>query len=74
MFVHVGQCGNQVGLPLWQLAEAEAGPSPEERRQHPMFCEERGFARAIFVDSEPKVTSVLVGTVLRLLLGMRGWS
>lgn len=25
LFVHVGQCGNQVALPFWRLAESEAG-------------------------------------------------
>ena len=75
VFLHVGQCGNQVALPLWSLAAAErrgassafAGASVGADRAaegpHPLFDPEDGYARALFVDSEPKA----VGETLKAL-------
>jgi len=62
MFLHVGQCGNQVALPLWSLAAAErriASPDSftndhNSSGAHPLFDPASGHARAVFVDSEPK--------------------
>ncbi len=55
--IHVGQCGNQVAVPLWDLART----STQKSQRRGLFDEE-GFARAIFVDSEPKVVAQLLHT------------
>ena len=71
LFVHVGQCGNQVALPFWQLAESEVGISWPSSSQssgagapsidhHPLFADTqsgRCYARCLMVDSEPKVVT-----------------
>lgn len=66
VFLHVGQCGNQVALPLWSLAAAErrstsavfagsaAVGADRAEGPHPLFDPGDGYARALFVDSEPK--------------------
>ena len=70
LFVHVGQCGNQIALPFWRLAESEAGlpwggddggsqslAAMEARCRHPLFDDVDGCARCVMVDSEPKVVA-----------------
>ena len=53
IFVHCGQAGNEIGGVVWRLAWAEKPP----RR---WFFDERGTARAVFVDTEPKVVRGVV--------------
>ena len=53
IYLHCGQAGNEVGGALWKLAWAEKPP----RR---WFFDERGTARAVFVDTEPKVVRGVV--------------
>lgn len=50
VFLHVGQCGNQIGFQFWKqmLNEVEKGADTA-------FDRYTGMARAIMVDSEPKV-------------------
>ena len=53
IYLHCGQAGNEVGGALWRLAWNEKPP----RR---WFFDERGTARAVFVDTEPKVVRGVV--------------
>lgn len=55
VFVHVGQCGNQVGAQFWEEAAKERVVA------HPLFRREDGAARAVFADTEPKVVRRLLG-------------
>ena len=48
MIVQVGQCGNQLGRELWQLAAHDAGSA---------WYDQEGFARCVAIDSEPRVLS-----------------
>lgn len=50
IYIHVGQCGNQIALPLWQVK----GATKTHCRS---LFDEDGFARAIFVDTEPKAVA-----------------
>ncbi|XP_076458939.1 tubulin delta chain-like isoform X1 [Babylonia areolata] len=50
VFLHVGQCGNQVSQPLWKCIERD-GAALESRT----FTSHDGWHRAVHVDSEPKV-------------------
>lgn len=59
LFLHVGQAGNEVGSALWSLAAREQPP----RR---WLFDERGAARCVLVDTEPKVVR---GTVRALGAG-----
>ncbi|XP_039593061.1 tubulin beta chain-like [Polypterus senegalus] len=53
VWLHVGQCGNQIGQEWWRLIADRAGPNcPSDR--HP-FVSSDGKLAAICVDSEPKV-------------------
>jgi hypothetical protein len=51
VYIHVGQAGNQIGQELWQLLLHETGSIHEDI----FFDRNRKKARAILVDTEPKV-------------------
>lgn len=53
VYLHVGQAGNEVGAALWSLAAREKPP------QQWLF-DERGRARCVLVDTEPKVVRGVV--------------
>jgi hypothetical protein len=58
LYIHVGQCGNQIALPFWKLAEAEIQSSVSSNTSNnTLFDDFDGFSRAIFIDSEPKVVA-----------------
>ncbi|KAK7493279.1 hypothetical protein BaRGS_00015405 [Batillaria attramentaria] len=54
VFVHVGQCGNQVGEHLWKCI-AKDGTA----KQSHSFTSHDGWHRAVHIDSEPKVVKKL---------------
>jgi len=54
LFVHVGQCGVQLGKEFWDLSAQLYGTQEES-----LFEAERGTPRAFFLDSEPKVVAPL---------------
>lgn len=54
LFVHVGQCGCSVGFEFWKLMANEKKANPDGFKSG-CFFDGKGFARAMFVDSEPKV-------------------
>ena len=56
VFLHVGQAGNEIGAALWSLAAKEKPP-----RQ--WLFDERGRARCVLVDTEPKVVRGVVRTL-----------
>ncbi|KAM7176628.1 LOW QUALITY PROTEIN: tubulin delta chain-like [Macrochelys suwanniensis] len=77
VWLHVGQCGNQIGEERWQILTSENVPHAEADR-YP-FCTPDGKLRAICVDSEPKVVRKLQKRVKRgsfretnLIVGKRG--
>ena len=63
--IHIGQCGNQLGLSFWELAHSTYqplvsrsppnGPLPTDNESCSELFHARGNARAIWLDSEPKV-------------------
>jgi hypothetical protein len=53
LYLHVGQCGNQVGEEYWNLSTACRSNSS----QSPLFNAADDTARCVLVDSEPKVVS-----------------
>ncbi|GLD99328.1 hypothetical protein PINS_up008047 [Pythium insidiosum] len=65
VYLHVGQCGNQVGDAFWQLADAQCAPpsaassATKSRRSRQLrgqfFHDAASTARCILVDTEPKV-------------------
>ncbi|XP_053873633.1 tubulin delta chain-like [Malaclemys terrapin pileata] len=57
VWLHVGQCGNQIGEEWWQSLTRENVPHAEADR-YP-FCSPDGKLSAICVDSEPKVVRKL---------------
>lgn len=59
LYIHVGQCGNQLALPFWKLAESEVPKSKEGEvpNSNTLFDDLDGYSRAIFIDSEPKVVA-----------------
>ncbi|CAM4523759.1 unnamed protein product [Lepidochelys kempii] len=77
VWLHVGQCGNQIGEEWWQILTSEKVPHAEADR-YP-FCSPDGKLSAICVDSEPKVVRKLQKRVRRgsfretnLIVGKRG--
>ncbi|KAL8612612.1 hypothetical protein ACOMHN_006598 [Nucella lapillus] len=50
VFLHVGQCGNQISQPFWKCVEKD-GAALDSRT----FTTHDGWHRAVHVDSEPKV-------------------
>jgi hypothetical protein len=51
VFLHIGQCGNQIGEMFWERVQRHAiahGGSP--------FLDEDGKAPAILIDTEPKAS------------------
>ena len=53
LYLHVGQCGNQLGEEYWELCTA----ARQAGEHSPLFCPEDGTARCVLVDTEPKVVS-----------------
>ncbi|CAM5094813.1 unnamed protein product [Eretmochelys imbricata] len=77
VWLHVGQCGNQIGEEWWQILTSEKVPHAEADR-YP-FCSPDGKLSAICVDSEPKVVRKLQKRVRRgsfretnLIVGKQG--
>ncbi|XP_034619731.1 LOW QUALITY PROTEIN: tubulin delta chain-like [Trachemys scripta elegans] len=77
VWLHVGQCGNQIGEEWWQILTRENVPHAEADR-YP-FCSPDGKLSAICVDSEPKVVRKLQKQVKsgsfrknNLIVGKRG--
>ena len=55
VFVQIGQCGNQLSIPLWQnLKETK-----EDRNTTQVYSTLDGFNRSVHIDSEPKVVKKL---------------
>ncbi len=53
LYLHVGQAGNEIGSAFWRLAAAEKPPKR-------WLFDERGRARLVLVDTEPKVVRGVV--------------
>ncbi|XP_065253861.1 tubulin delta chain-like [Emys orbicularis] len=77
VWLHVGQCGNQIGEEGWQILTRENVPHAEAD-PYP-FCSPDGKLSAICVDSEPKVVRKLQKQVKsgsfrenNLIVGKRG--
>ena len=60
VYAHVGQCGNQIGQQFWGMAEELHSGYKDSSYKSPVcsLFDARGKARSIFVDSEPKVSSM----------------
>ena len=56
LFLHVGQAGNEIGSAFWSLAGKEKPPKQ-------WLYDERGRARCVLVDTEPKVVRGVVKTI-----------
>lgn len=71
VFLHVGQCGNQVGIPFWKRAAKD-----ENVKNGRTFLHEDGTQRSLHIDSEPKVIAKInkTNTVRKknLVFGRRG--
>lgn len=62
--IHLGQCGNQLGIDFWKLAHKTYGPVKPSAPLNPLSAYDgtcsalfhsNGASRAIWVDTEPKV-------------------
>eukprot|EP00906_Rhabdomonas_costata_P025425 RCo036352 len=58
--VQVGQCGNQLGAVLWSLLRRHCEGGPGEGTRGNVFYSSGGKARAVLVDSEPKVLQQII--------------
>lgn len=71
VFVHIGQCGNQISQNLWKNLEKD-GTAKEGH----IFTSHDGWHRAVHVDSEPKVVRHLQRTFKirekNIITGKRG--
>ena len=56
VFVHVGQAGNEIAGAFWKLATSEKPPKR-------WLLDERGYCRAVLVDTEPKVVRGVANTM-----------
>ena len=56
LFLHVGQAGNEIGSAFWTLAGKEKPPKQ-------WLYDERGRARCVLVDTEPKVVRGVVNAI-----------
>ena len=53
IWLHCGQAGNEIGSAFWRLATGERPPRK-------WLFDDHGCARAVFVDTEPKVVRGVV--------------
>lgn len=54
-FVHIGQCGNQIGCEYWKLVESEQRASPNLSPLLSISNSQTRTASCVMIDSEPKV-------------------
>ena len=72
VFIHIGQCGNQLSLPMWQNFNLHK----DDKSTNQVFSALDGFHRCVHIDSEQKVVKSLPKTFKirdkNIIIGKRG--